>query len=156
MDNNFSKIKVIAWDIDNTLYKRSITLEKEIMSVRNRWLANKINISIIQAGRLIDCEYLKTRNYAKALCYLAKISNESHQKIFAHINKKNHLRKDLRLMRLFKTLKTYRHFINTSAIIVRIRRAFPNNNRFYSQFLSRQNIIFFVITNIYAVREGAW
>jgi len=113
MENRFKGVKYCLWDVDLTFYTISPLLEKEFRQTIYSYLAQKLNISSIKAKKAFDKEHQKSKSKTAAFEALG-LDKYAIQKAIDSIDKKRYLKKDPKLISLFKNLKSYQHLIITN------------------------------------------
>lgn len=113
MKNRFKGIKYCFWDVDLTFYTVSPQLEKKFHQAIYSYLAQKLNISPVEAKKAFDKEHQKTKSKTAAFEALG-LNKYAIQKAIDSIDKKRYLKKDPKLINLFKNLKSYQHVIVTN------------------------------------------
>lgn len=115
MDSRFKDIKVIAWDVDTTLYKAipelSIKLKEEFI----QQVAKVKNLSITDAREVFETERAKWGSSTMTLRKLGAGNEQDILKIQKKINKTAYIMPDPQLLEMFKILKSFRHFLITNS-----------------------------------------
>jgi HAD superfamily hydrolase (TIGR01549 family) len=113
MENKFKGVKCCLWDVDLTFYTVSPPLEKEFRQTIYSYIAQKLNISPIEAKKAFDKEHQKSKSKTATFEALG-LSKYAVQEAIDSIDKKRYLKKDPRLINLFENLKSYQHVIITN------------------------------------------
>lgn len=121
MNPLFKNIKVIAWDMDTTLYKPNSALGKAFLDGCVWELAKIKNISFKKAQKIFDRERNKTNSSSQVFLNLFKENTpaETFYKLWEiqrRIGKVNFLRKDPKLPELLRSLKNFRHFLISNSV----------------------------------------
>ncbi len=114
MDSRFQNVKVIAWDIDTTLYKTIPELSVNLKNACIEEVAKLKKISFDQAKILFEKEREKWGSTFLAFMSLGWKGLEAVRKmeeIEKRINKFSYIKNDPKLIPMFLKLKNYRQFI---------------------------------------------
>lgn len=116
MDSRFKDIKVIAWDMDTTLYKPDPLLGKAFLDGCVSEVARVKNLSFKDAKIIFDKARLETDSSTQSLINLGVGDFYTVWEIQKQIGKVNYLRKDSKLPKLFRLLKNFRHFLISNSV----------------------------------------
>lgn len=116
MDPRFKDVKVIAWDVDTTLYKAipelSIKFKKECI----KEVARVENVSFEKAAEIFEKERAKFGSSTMALMRLGAGDFRTILTIQRKIGKQNYIKTDPKLLEMFKKLSKFRHFLITNSM----------------------------------------
>lgn len=116
MNSRFAKIKIIAWDLDTTLYQPDPALGKAFLDGCIEEVAKKKNLSFKDAKIIFDKVRLTTDSSTQAMMNLGVGDFYTVWEIQKRIGKVNYLRKDPKILKTLKKLKNYRHFIISNSV----------------------------------------
>lgn len=109
---NPKKIKVIVWDVDGTLYMPTIGLVDEEFERRVDLLAKVLKISREKAERLSEATKKITKSSTLAVSKLTGLPLvDIFKMIEGKIDRSKYLKKDEKLIFMFKKLKSFRHMV---------------------------------------------
>ena len=112
----FKNVKVIAWDMDTTLYKPDPVLGKAFLDGCIEEVAKKKNLSFKDAKIIFDKARLETDSSTQTLINLKVGDFYTVWEIQKRIGKKNYLKKDPQLPLLFSHLSHLRHFLISNSV----------------------------------------
>lgn len=113
MDKKFEDIKYCIWDVDLTFYTVSPQLKKEFRKRIYKHASQKLKTSLNCAKQSYEREF-KTRKSKTAAMEALGLGKYAIQEVIDSIDKGRYLKKDLRLVQLFKNLREYKHIIVTN------------------------------------------
>ena len=116
MDQRFANIKVIAWDMDTTLYKPDPALGKAFLDGCVEEVAKVKNLSFDTAKKIFEDARSLTDSSTQALINLRVGDFYTVWEIQKRIGKVNYLHKDPKLSKLFEKLSKFRHFIISNSV----------------------------------------
>ncbi|HUV42796.1 MAG TPA: HAD family hydrolase [Patescibacteria group bacterium] len=114
MNQKFTDIKYCIWDVDLTFYTVSPQMKKEFKNKIYEYLSQKLKIPIGEAKQKYE-EELKKRKSKTATLEAFGLGKYAIQEVIDSIDKNRYLKKDPRLIQLFKNLKHYKHAIVTNS-----------------------------------------
>jgi HAD superfamily hydrolase (TIGR01549 family) len=117
MDKRFKNVKVIAWDVDTTLYKNIPELSLAFKNGCIKIVAQKKKISFGEASRLFESERSKFDATTMALLSLGVGDYHTILEVQKKINKQSYIKPDPRLLPMFKKLGHFRHFVITNSVL---------------------------------------
>lgn len=114
MDKRFKNIKVIAWDLDTTLYKPipklSLAFKKECI----KEVAKKKNISFETAQKIFEKYRARLGSSTLTLMKLGVGDADLIEEIQDRIGKVGYIKRDPKLPKIFARLQRFRHFLLTN------------------------------------------
>lgn len=116
MDYRFAKIKVIAWDMDTTLYKPDPKLGEAFLNGCVEEVARVKSLSFEDAKKLFDQTRKTTSSSTQAFINLGVGDFYTMWEIQKRIGKVNYLKKDPKLAQIFLKLDKYRHFMISNSV----------------------------------------
>lgn len=116
MNPLFKDIKVIAWDMDTTLYRPDPALGKAFLDGCIEEVARIKNLSFKDAKKLFDKTRKLTDSSTQTLISLKVGDFYTVWEIQKRIGKKNYLKKDPQLPLLFSQLSHLRHFLISNSV----------------------------------------
>ena len=114
MDIRFKNIKVIAWDLDTTLYRAIPALSLAFKNECIKEVAKKKNISFEAAQKIFEERRMRLGSSTMTLMELEVGDYNLIEKIQDRIGKVSYLKKDKKLPKLFAKLSSFRHFLMTN------------------------------------------
>ncbi|MCL4382699.1 MAG: HAD family hydrolase [Patescibacteria group bacterium] len=144
MDQRFKDIKVIAWDLDTTLYKPNPVLGKAFLDGCIEEVAKVKNLSFARAEKLFNEERKKTNSSTQVLLNFFKMKTP--QDVFykmweiqKRIGKINYLHKDPKLPEMFDRLSGFHHFIISNSVpeeIENVLSAIGLDSKYFEKLIS--------------------
>jgi len=116
MDQRFKDVKVIAWDLDTTLYKAIPELSLKFKNECIKEVARVKNLSFEKAKEVFEQEREKLGSTILTFEKLKVGDFWTIAKIEERINKDHYIKKDPKLPPMFEKLGKFRHFIITNSI----------------------------------------
>ncbi len=110
IQKKFKGIKYCLWDVDLTFYTVVPNLEKEFRQTIYRYVAQKLDIPFSKAKKAFEKEHQKRKSKTAAFEALG-LNKYDIQDAIDSIDKKRYLKKDLKLINLFRNLGFYQHAI---------------------------------------------
>lgn len=118
----FEDIQVIVWDIDGTLYQDLGELKIMMRDYLVEIMIIKLKIDAEEAERLIAEHYQKLASTTRMLLKLGFNWEEIEERGQKHLEiRKQFLKKDCQLVKMFRQLKHYRHLIATNNLELHAR-----------------------------------
>ncbi|MBI4999574.1 HAD family hydrolase, partial [Candidatus Gottesmanbacteria bacterium] len=117
VDSRFANIKVIAWDVDTTLYQNIPELSQALKNGFIEVVAEKKNLPLDQAATLFEKERSKYNASTMALLSLGVGDYHTILEVQKKINKQSYIKKDAKLPAMFKKLSRFRHFVITNSML---------------------------------------
>ncbi len=114
MDKRFANVKYCLWDVDLTFYTVSPQMKKEFKNRIYEYVSRKLKIPINEAKQKYEKEF-KKRKSKTATMEAFGLGKFAIQEVIDSIDKSRYLKKDLRLIQLFKNLNKYKHAIVTNS-----------------------------------------
>lgn len=116
MNPLFKDIKIIAWDMDTTLYKPDPALGKAFFDGCIEEVARVKNLSFADAKKIFEEARLPTNSSSQALMTLKVGDYWTCWRVQKRIGKINYLHKDPKLPKLFEQLSGFHHFIISNSV----------------------------------------
>lgn len=120
MDARFEDIKIIAWDMDTTLYQPLPELARAFLNGCVEEVARVKKLSLSEAQKIFNEERSRNDSSTQAMINLEigdpQTVFNTMWEIQKRIGKVNYLQKDSRLPLLFEKLKKFRHFIISNSV----------------------------------------
>lgn len=116
MDSRFKDIKVIAWDVDTTLYKNIPELSIRFKEECIKEVARAKGISFAEAESIFEKSRATNGSSTMTLRNLAVGDEKTLLQIQKRIGKQNYIKPDPELLLMFKKLSGFRHFIITNSM----------------------------------------
>jgi len=121
MNPLFASIKILIWDFDGTLYKPNVELFHDVRESEYRAIINHTGWN--QEKAIEEFHKLHKKTIQSATAVVAKLCNipiaaaavESEK----YFDRRDFLHRDLRLIKLFASLKRFRHFILANGVIAK-------------------------------------
>jgi len=110
IEKKFKGIKYCLWDVDLTFYTVAPALEKEFRQIIYRYVAQKLDLPFSKAKKAFEKAHQKSKSKTAAFESLG-LNKYDIQDAIDSIDKKCYLKKDQKLIDLFKNLKSYQHVI---------------------------------------------
>lgn len=117
MDQRFKNIKVIAWDVDTTMYKDIPELSMAFRDGCIAVIAEAKILSFSAAEQLFETERAKYNSSSLVLKTLGFDVKKIIPEIQRRINKTDFIKEDPKLLPMFLSLKNFRHFIISNAMV---------------------------------------
>lgn len=117
MNPLFADIKVIVWDVDTTLYKDIPELSMAFRDGCIRVIAEAKNLSFPAAEELFEKERIKYNSSSLVFKTLGLDIKKIIPEIQRQIHKTDFIKPDPKLLPMFKSLKNFRHFIISNAMV---------------------------------------
>lgn len=114
MDEKFKNVKYCLWDVDLTFYTVSPEMKEELKRRIYEYISQKLKIPINEAKQKYEEEFRKRKSKTSSMEALG-LGKYAIQEVIDSIDKKRYLKKDPRLIQLFKNLKRYKHTIVTNS-----------------------------------------
>ena len=116
MNPLFKNIKIIAWDVDTTLYKNIPELSLKFKEECIKVVAAVRNISYKEAENIFEDMRLKCGSSTMALRTLKAGDEKTLLEIQKKLHKQDYIKPDPKLLEMFNKLKKFRHFIITNSM----------------------------------------
>lgn len=116
MDSRFASVKIIAWDMDTTLYKPDPVLGRAFLDGCVEEVARVKNLSFNEAKIMFAKARETSNSSTQAFINLGVGDFYTVWEIQKRIGKVNYLHKDLQLPKLFAKLSKFRHFIISNSV----------------------------------------
>ncbi len=117
MNPLFKNVKVIAWDMDTTLYKAVPELSIAFMNGCIEEVAKIKNLSLKDAEILLTNEKNKAGSTTQAFMNLGCGDFHTMWEVQKRVGKVNYLKKDPRLPLIFSQLSRFRHFLISNSVL---------------------------------------
>lgn len=114
MKKMLENIKVIGWDVDQTLYKDTKKSKSYFNNEIYKKVAKRYNVSLKKAKEIYTKKYKEIGSNTKAFIELDIGGKEGILEMLANTDYKKFLTKDKKLIQMFERLKSYRHIITTN------------------------------------------
>lgn len=114
MDEKLKNVKCCIWDVDLTLYTVTSQMKKEFRKKIYEYVSQKLNIPLDQAEQDYEREFKKRKSKTATMEALG-LGRYAIQEVIDSLDKSGYLKKDLRLIQLFKNLRRYKHAIVTNS-----------------------------------------
>ena len=121
MNKRFQNIQILIWDFDGTLYRPNKELFKVIRGAEYKTIAHHTGWSLEKIDKEFHALYKKTIQSAIAVtahCCGITIP-DAMREMEMYFDRRRYLRRDEKLIRLFKKLKAYRHIIFGNGVVAR-------------------------------------
>jgi HAD superfamily hydrolase (TIGR01549 family) len=115
MDKGFENVKFCLWDVDLTFYTVSPEMKEEFKGRIYEYISRKLKIPKDEAKQKYEEEFKKRKSKTATMEALG-LGKYAIQEVIDSIDKSEYLKKDPRLIQLFKNLKPYKHAIITNSI----------------------------------------
>lgn len=106
-----SSIKTIGWDLDGTLYRSNPKLSKLMRAKQHEVVARKFGWESERAKREFKRRYKKLGSHTKTLNSFGIDGPAFYTKIWDEVDLVRFIKKDLKIVELFKKLAGKRHFL---------------------------------------------
>jgi len=121
MDKRFQNIQMLIWDFDGTLYLPNKELFKTIRDAEFKTIAHHTGWSLDRIDKEFHALYKKTIQSASAVtAYCSGVTiPDAMREMETYFDRRTYLKRDKKLIRLFKKLKGYRHIIFGNGVVAR-------------------------------------
>ncbi len=136
MDSRFNNIKVLVWDFDGTLYCSIPELSKEIREAEYRAIIEHTGWSREKTVEEFNRYYkVITPSATEVVSRLSGLSIVEAARAFEkHYDRTKYLERDDKLVTLFRTLSSYRHFLLGNGVRTRVLPAIQKLSLTHSLF----------------------
>lgn len=121
MDNWTSDIRVLVWDFDGTFFAPNKDLFHEVREAEFQTIMDHTKWT--KEKTMEEFEKLHKKVYVSATETMAVLSGitiaEAAQEMEEHFDRRNYVKRDERLIRLFESLHGFRHFILANGVMKR-------------------------------------
>lgn len=114
MKKRFANVKYCIWDVDLTFYTVSSEMREEFKNRAYEYVSQELEIPIDEAKRKYEREFKKRKSKTATMEALG-LGKYAIQEVIDSIDKSKYLKKDLRLVQLFRDLRQYKHAIVTNS-----------------------------------------
>jgi len=104
-------IKVIGWDLDGTLYPSDPRMSEEIVRLRTKRVAEKLEVDESTAEFLFNKEKRFHSSTTDTLSYIGVSGEEFYVKIWDWLKLEDYIKPDPKVMEMFGRLRGKRHFL---------------------------------------------
>lgn len=106
-----SQIKIIGWDLDGTLYPNHPEVSQQITKLRNKALADKLEIDEMLAEFEFKQIQQRVGSNTEALALCGINGKEFFTQIWDELDLARFIQRDEQLIKLFESLNGYHHFL---------------------------------------------
>jgi len=114
MNEKFTKVNYCLWDVDLTFYTVSLQMKEEFQGKIYKYISRKLKIPIDEARQKYERGFKKRKSKTATMEALG-LGKYAIQEVIDSIDKNKYLKKDPRLIQLFKKLRRYKHTIVTNS-----------------------------------------
>jgi HAD superfamily hydrolase (TIGR01549 family) len=114
MDQRFENIKIIAWDLDTTLYKAIPELSLKFKEECIKEVAKAKNLTFKKAQKIFEDYRARLGSSTLTLMTLKVGDANLIEEIQDRIGKVSYIKKDPKLAKMFAALSSFRHFLITN------------------------------------------
>ncbi len=116
MDSRFKDVKIIAWDVDTTLYKNIPELSIRFKEECIKEVAKVKEISFAEAESIFEKARATNGSSTMTLRNLRVGDENTLLQIQKRIDKQGYIKPDPKLLSMFQKLSKFRHFIITNSM----------------------------------------